>query len=184
MDASQDEQIDLRGLAARAAYDGLQRMGAYLERDRLEDLVSFLTVVGVKASQRFDPSVGQARSTWVYRIQRPRIVDWYRTNMGDRRHSNPLLNPRSAVPYGPAYIRGLRAEEAVERDESLAETLDEMSERLTEEAQDTLRRVAVPLSAGYQPLEIARALGVRLKDVNERLERLQVELADIDEVAA
>jgi len=40
------------------------------------------------------------------------------------------------------------------------------------------------LSAGYQPLEIARALGVRLKDVNERLERLQVELADIDEVAA
>jgi hypothetical protein len=69
---------DMRGLAARAAADGLRRMGATLDRPRFEDLVSDLTIVGLVAKQKFDPEFGQAESTFIYRRMRVRIADWYR----------------------------------------------------------------------------------------------------------
>jgi hypothetical protein len=61
------ELEDLRGLAAKAARDGLRRMDATLDRDRFEDLVSDVVIVGLRAMGKYDASCGQAASTHTYR---------------------------------------------------------------------------------------------------------------------
>ena len=167
---------DLRGLAAKAARDGLRRMNATLDRPRFEDLVSDLVLVGLVARQRFDPNVGQGESTWCYRVMRRRIVDHYRRQYGDRRSHDPLLDPKSAVLYGPRKLRNLLADDGRETDESYAEAVERLGENLSDESRDTLRTIVVPLVAGCKENEIARALGVRRIDVEKRLAQLRSEL--------
>ena len=85
-------------LAARAAHDGVERCGGFLDHDRLEDLVSYLSVIAVRYDARYDPSFGQARSTFIYRVLRRRVTDWYRKELGDSRYQarpRPMMVPLS-----------------------------------------------------------------------------------------
>ena len=90
--------LDLRMLAARAAHDGVERCGGFLDHDRLEDLISYLSVIAVRYDARYDPAFGQARSTFLYRILRRRVTDWYRQELGDNRYTKrpkPMMVPLS-----------------------------------------------------------------------------------------
>jgi len=114
-------------------------MGARLDDARLEDLISELTIVGLRAQERFDPSVGQAEPTYLYRRMRVRIIDWYRHNYGDRRSHDPLIDPKSATLYGPHNTGELVDDEDHETDdETYAETIERLSLGLSAEAQHTV----------------------------------------------
>ena len=96
--------LDLRMLAARAAHDGVKRAGGFLDYDRLEDLVSYLSVIAVRYDARYDPAFGQARSTFIYRVLRRRVTDWYRKELGDSRYRarpRPLMVPLSEQDADP-----------------------------------------------------------------------------------
>ena len=173
------EELDLRLLAAQAAHDGLRRMRAYLDEDRFQDLVSYLVIVGLRADVRFDPSFGQARSTYLYRRMRPRIVDWYRQTMGDDRYSpagDRTLHPRSAIPF-PDVAEFVAGEYEIRLEASMPLAVQALGQRVSDEGREKLATIARPLAEGYEPQEIAKRLGVRRAEVERRLERLRDELA-------
>ena len=166
------DELNIRGLAAKAAHDALRRNGGFLDHDRREDLISYLCVVGLTAKQNFDPAYGQAESTFLYRRMRVRVVDWYRTTFGDSRSSDPTTTPRSAVLTDlpvPVY----------DAPQSFQLAVDELGRGLTPQARDTLETIGVALVAGYQEWEIARALELTVTDVRERLTTLRDELTPV-----
>jgi DNA-directed RNA polymerase specialized sigma24 family protein len=172
------EIVDLRALASKAARDGLRRIGARLDDARFEDLVSDLTIAGLRAQARFDPTVGQAQSTWCYRTMRRRIPDHFRKLLGDARNLDPPYHPRSAVLLEPKRLHDLLAENGHESAESHADAAERIAVRhdLSAEAADTLKRVVLPLAGGWRVPEVAHALKVRPSDVEEKLVRLRAEL--------
>ncbi len=76
----------LMGIVRKALNDALGKRAAYLPHDRFDDAASFMLVAACGAVVRFDPSYGQALSTFVYRRTRPRLTDWYRQQLGDSRY--------------------------------------------------------------------------------------------------
>ena len=90
------------GIVHKALHDGLNRRGAYLPPDRYEDAASFMLIGACKTVLRFDPSYGQALSTFVYRRTRPRLIDWYRMVLGDPRHAS-TFEARHAFHFADRY---------------------------------------------------------------------------------
>ncbi len=127
------DELNLRGLAAKAAHDALRRNGGFLDDDRREDLISYLVVVGLTARAKYDPGYGQAETTFLYRLMRVRVVDWYRQTLGDSRFRDPATDPRSAVATDlpvPVY----------DAPESFGLAVNELSRGLTDQARDTLSK--------------------------------------------
>lgn len=65
----------------------------------MEDLISELVVVGLRADARFDPTFGdggQARSTYLYRRMRPRVVDYLRKEQ-EVRGDKPELGAKRRI---------------------------------------------------------------------------------------
>lgn len=73
-------------LVRKALNDGLGKRAAFLPSDRADEAHGFLMIAACRAVVRFDPSYGQALSTYVYRRTRPRLTDWYRQVLGDSRY--------------------------------------------------------------------------------------------------
>ena len=126
------------GIVHKALHDGLSRRGAYLPPDRFEDAASFMLVIACRAVVRFDPSYGQALSTFVYRRTRPRLIDWYRMVLGDRRHAS-TFEARHAFHFAERYedeLDGKSCEDAYEFDDEhdLDRAEEELGRGLSEEA--------------------------------------------------
>ena len=110
--------LGLIKLTRKAAGDALRRHNAFLDDARFDDLCSYLLELGCKYAVKYDPEYGQSLSTWVYRIQRRRYIDWVRMTLGDNRHKTSTKHPRGGfVPLteidGPAWEDGY--EEVEER---------------------------------------------------------------------
>jgi len=122
----------------KALHDGLNRRGAYLPPDRFEDAASFMLVIACRAVLRFDPSYGQALSTFVYRRTRPRLIDWYRSVLGDTRHAS-TFKVRHAFLFAERYedeLDGATCEDSYELDDEhdLDRAEEELGRGLSEEA--------------------------------------------------
>ena len=128
-------------LARRIANDELRRRGAFLDHDRLEDLVAFLALAGVRAAVTYDPAHRQVRygqnggrdsfSSYLADVMAYRVTDFYRTKANgfcDRRYwgENPIVldgEMKFSEP-GDAFEREValrRAEERTDYDEAEAE---------------------------------------------------------------
>ncbi len=127
------------GIVHKALHDGLSRRGAYLPPDRFDDAASFMLVAACKTVLRFDPSYGQALSTFVYRRTRPRLVDWYRMVLGDTRHAS-TFKVRHAFLFAERYedeLDGVPYEDSYELDDDehdLDRAEEELGRGLSEEA--------------------------------------------------
>lgn len=128
-------------LARRIAADELRRRGGFLDHERLEDLVAFLTLQGVKAAVRYDPDRRQVKygqnggrdtfSSYIADVMAHRVTDWYRSKAegnGDRRYGyeNRIVLDGEMMfeEPGDAFeqeIAARRAEEHVDFDEAEAE---------------------------------------------------------------
>ena len=87
-------------LCRRIANDELRRRGVVLDHERLEDLVAFLALAGVRAVVRYDPTRhhasygkngGEPFASWLADVLAHRVTDWYRSKAeghGDRRYGN------------------------------------------------------------------------------------------------
>jgi len=105
----------LIGIVHKALKDGLGKRAAYLPSDRFDEAHGFLMLAACRAVVRFDPSYGQALSTFVYRRTRPRLTDWYRLVLGDSRYPHTwaakhallfaerLEDELDGVPYEDSY---------------------------------------------------------------------------------
>lgn len=154
--------------------------GAFLDRDRREELDSYLAEVGARYALRFDPSYGQAMSTYLYRVMRRRYPDFLRTTLGDNRSRGRGRR----VPAGARFpLRELEGAVWDDNSGGLDEALATLGENLSEESRTTIREVAVPLAAGWKMPELAVALDVRQMDIEQRLERLREELGAVHEPA-
>ena len=88
----------LQKLARKVANDSLRSRGATLG-DRLDDLVSSLCVVGLRAALRYDPEMTQAKygknggepfSSYLADVMEHRVIDFFRAKsegFGDRRYA-------------------------------------------------------------------------------------------------
>lgn len=86
-------------LSRKIANDELRRRGAFLDPGRLEDLVGFLALAGVRAAVQYDPERrhasygrdgGDPFASWMADVLAYRVTDWYRSKAeghGDRRHN-------------------------------------------------------------------------------------------------
>jgi hypothetical protein len=100
-------------LSRRIANDELRRRGAFLDRERLEDLVGFLALQGVRAAVRYDPERPQASygrdggdpfASWLADILAHRVTDWYRSKAeghADRRYNLDGMVVLSAMDDEP-----------------------------------------------------------------------------------
>ena len=70
----------IEGLAAKAARVARARMSMPLDERRSADLHEYLVDLGFQMSATYDPTVGQAFSTWYYRRARRRVIDWTAPN--------------------------------------------------------------------------------------------------------
>lgn len=128
----------------------------------------------------FDPSYGQAMSTYLYRVMRRRYPDFLRTTLGDNRSRGRGRR----VPAGARFpLRELEGAVWDDNSGGLDEALATLGENLSEESRTTIREVAVPLAAGWKMPELAVALEVRQMDIEQRLERLREELGAVHEPA-
>jgi len=128
----------LIGIVRKALRDGLSRRGAYLPPDRFDDAASFMLVGACKAVLRFDPSYGQALSTFVYRRTRPRLIDWYRMVLGDTRHAS-TFEVRHAFHFAERYedeLDGASCEDSYDFDDEhdLDRAEEELGRGLSEQA--------------------------------------------------
>ena len=128
-------------LCRRIANDELARRGAFLDHDRLEDLVAYLTLQGVKAAVGYDPEHRHVRygqnggrdtfSSYIADVLCHRVTDWYRSKAeghGDRRYGFDnrieLDGEMAFEEPGDAFEREVAARRAEERsdfDEAEAE---------------------------------------------------------------
>jgi hypothetical protein len=89
---------ELEGLAGKAMDVALNRMGIRLDKRRQSDLREYLVELGLRMAKTYDPSVGQAFSTWYYRRARMRVVDWLRSTHGDSRYGMALAKLEVSYP--------------------------------------------------------------------------------------
>jgi DNA-directed RNA polymerase specialized sigma24 family protein len=177
---------ELLRIANAVANTELRRRGAYLG-DRHADLIGFLVVVGCKAAATYDSSWPRARyglnggdpfRSYIGDIMQRRLYDFYRSRgegFSDRRY----LSHAEVTPTADEALALLAAgaTAAVDVSEHALETAAaELGEGLSEEARDTLERIALPAAQGYNPMEIARAAGVGVAAQKQRLAALREEL--------
>jgi hypothetical protein len=153
-------------LARRIATDELRRRGAYLNHERLEDLVSYLALQGVKAAAHYDPERrqlkygrdgGRAFDSYIADIMVNRVTDWYRSKAeggADRRYwpENPveLNGEMSFAEPGDAFERELRlrAEESGEEMDAAEADLAARAD-LSEQGREGLRLIRLQVE-GYK----------------------------------
>ncbi len=155
-------------LARRIANDELRRRGAFLDEGRLEDLVAYLALQGVKAAVRYDPEHRQVRygqnggrdtfSSYIADVMCHRVTDWYRSKAeghGDRRYGLDnrieLDGEMSYSEPGDAFeqeIAARRAEARVDFDEAEAEIAERAN--LSEQGRYGLRLIRLNVE-GYNP---------------------------------
>jgi hypothetical protein len=155
---------DVEGFCERILGEQLRILGARLRFHDQEDALAFLLSVAWRLSVRYDPSVGQSFSTYARRQLKLRVVDWLRTKLGRTRWSQS--------------DRG-----RVERPRRELLSLDGSSTKVvnwsavSERGRWILRSVAIPLSVGYLPTEVAKMAGVRRRDLDDLLAELAAELS-------
>jgi len=177
---------DLLQLAHLVANAELRRRSAYLG-DRHADLIGFLVVVGCKAAATYDPSHprasygrngGNPLRSYLSDIMQRRLYDFYRSRgegFSDRRYASHAEVLPTADETLALLGSGAEASVAVDA-RALGAAAAELSEGLSEEARDTLERIALPAAYGYNALEIAHAAGVGVAAQKRLLSALREEL--------
>ncbi len=143
----------LIGIVRKALKDGLGKRAAYLPSDRFDEAHGFLMLAACRAVVRFDPSYGQALSTFVYRRTRPRLVDWYRMVLGDTRHHT--FEVRHAFLFAERYedeLDGATCEDSYELDDErdLDRAEEELGRGLSEEARRGLHLFRLDEEHGHR----------------------------------
>ncbi len=67
--------------------------GAHLTAHREEEALAYLTALAWELSTVFDDTLGIAWSTYLYRMQWRRLIDWYRDTYGDARYGSRPEEP-------------------------------------------------------------------------------------------
>jgi DNA-directed RNA polymerase specialized sigma24 family protein len=178
---------ELNGLAGKAGNVALKRLNIRLDERRRDDLHDYLVEIGVRMARDYDPSVGQAFSTWFYRCARRGVIDWLRKTHGDPRHKRGPL-AKLEVHYPSASLDAIvavsthedarfRSVEDPEPD-SLADAIVELGQNLSPDARWALVNIAGRMAEGAN---VTTALneslnGVDIKEAGRRLELLRKEL--------
>ena len=152
----------LLGLARQAASDALRRNGAFLDRDRREELDAYLAEVGARYAIRYDPSYGLAISTYLYRVMRRRYPDFLRTTLGDSRSRGRGRRVPVNARLPLRELDGATWED--DDDHGLQEAIESLGEHLSEASRATIREIAVPIACGWKVPELARASGPAGRD--------------------
>jgi hypothetical protein len=180
---------DIESLAGRAMTDGLRRVGVrLLERRKHDDLLDYLVELGLRMAKEYDPTVGQAFSTWYYRRARMRVIDWIRSTHGRSRDGNAL--GKLAISYPESLDRLLDANVEysgtwtavhVDVDEaSFGDALVELGKNLSTEARWALVNIAGRMvDDGLSEWQAIRAAGVAKDEGQRLLELLRDELAGV-----
>ena len=154
-------------LARKIANDELRRRGGFLDSERLDDLVAYLALAGVRACVRYDPERVQSRygrdggdpfASWLADILAHRVTDWYRSKAeghGDRRKG---LDNRIVLDGEMAYsepgdafeleVEANRQERRLDFDEAEAAIAERYA--LSEEARYGLHLIRLR-AEGYKP---------------------------------
>lgn len=170
---------DVEGLARRVLFERLREWRATLPVDLGEEAVSYLVETAWRLSLDHDPAV-QAFSTRCYRTLRLRLVDWYRGEFGDSRRPRPEALSLDQAPDGDSEATWHDAfpdeHENVEEAAATGVGLGVPWAELSEDALETVREIAIPLSQ-HRPLDrIAADLGQSRRHVARRLDELRGEL--------
>jgi DNA-directed RNA polymerase specialized sigma24 family protein len=152
--------VDVEALAARALGDQLGTMGATLRHDDHEDALSYVIAAVWQASLKYDPERSISFSTFAYQLSRRRTIDWFRGRYG-----------RTRWTFGDGYQYDRERPNIYP---SMPSTVNWKG--LSEQGKDTLRTIAVPISLGYSPAEVADSLGVSSRMVHNALEELRGEI--------
>jgi len=179
----------LRALVYRCLQSNLNRRGAYLAEDRFEECSDYLILCAVATAAKYDPSRSRPGTykfeSYLWDILKNRIIDWWRTNIGDARFPELLEQKtalRSAIPLDPmdedahGGNRALSAED--EYDLSMSGAVAELGASLSEQGRWTLENVARPLADGGRIGEVAREAGISTPAAARLLTEVREELSE------
>ncbi|MBA2641522.1 MAG: hypothetical protein H0U82_01180, partial [Actinobacteria bacterium] len=122
-------------------------MGAHLDGDRHEDLISHLVERCVFLAPRYDPSHGFAFTTFLSRRLRFAVIDWLRRDLGDARYGTRKPLADYLTLSDPGLERILELEPGPELD-SLADAIVELGRDLSPDARWALVNVAGRMAEG------------------------------------
>lgn len=178
----------IEGIAGKAMDVALKRLGIRLDKRRSEDLHEYLVDLGFRMAMTYDPTVGQAFSTWFYRRARLRVIDWLRITHGDKRKKTGILaklefsypsvslEAISDNGHERTHHRALAIEDP-ERD-PLSDAIVALGQDLSPGAQWTLTAIAGRMAEGATITQAALEAGLHTRRARRQLEELGEELAE------
>ncbi len=179
----------LRAFVFRRLQSNLNRRGAYLAEERFQDCLDYLVLVAVATAAKYDPTRSRPGSykfeSYLWDILERRVIDWWRSNLGDVRF--PELLERKAAFHSPLPLdpmdenarngdRALSAED--EYGLSMSNAVAELGASLSEQGRWTLEHVARPLADGGRIGEVAREAGLSMQAATRLLTEVREELSD------
>jgi len=178
-------------LSRKIANDELRRRGAFLDHERMEDLVGFLALHGVRASLRYDDDRqhtsygrdgGDPFASYIADVMCHRVTDWYRSKAeghGDRRYgfdNRVVLGEMTYSEPGDAFERELelrRIKHGVDLDEAEAE----LGGGLSDEARLGLHYARLQVE-GYPTRLVKNSTAGTLTRAGKSWEAARLELGD------
>jgi DNA-directed RNA polymerase specialized sigma24 family protein len=144
----------------------LRRWGAFLNRTKYDDALSFLIAETWQLYERYDPARGTRFSTYAYRILWRRVASWYRQRFVDNRFYEK-----------PTFVSWDENDLVEATEPDLHSRINERV--LTPEGRLVLERIARPMvEQDMSQDEIAARFGQPRRWVMEELKRLRVELVE------
>lgn len=176
---------DVEALAREAMESRLQSWSAHLHGAEREDALSFLVGTAYVLAQGFNPDLGLSFSTYLYRMLRLRLADWYRARFRDARHGPTSANDtsldamhESRVPFGD-----VADPELIE--EQIISLVNARMLKGKPSCIRTLLLVAIPMARDDETVaDAARRLGRKRREVAFYLDELRREMYEIHEFAA
>lgn len=158
--------VDAEGLSRRALDDSLRSRGAHLSREEYEDALSYVISELWRLSLDYDPERTASFATFGYR------------RGGFSRSTGS--GSGSAAPSGSSETAAPMLASVPTFSHSMPTVPGEIDwTRLSERGQAILRTIALPISAGFSPGEIASELGTSTSWVSSRMDELRNELKSL-----
>jgi len=152
----------------------MSEWGSHLRPEDREDAVSFLVACSLELERSFNAKLGIAYSTYLFRMLRFRLVDFYRVHFGDSRYGNGA----DRIEYVDDETLARLVEPESEGDEPAPPQFD--LAKLTPESQMTYEKFVRPMHhLGLKPAELAEAYGHERREVARKLKRLRDEIHDL-----
>lgn len=80
------EVADVEAFARSVLDRRLRDWSAHLDVDRYDDALAYLIALSWELERSFDETLGLSYSTYLFRLLRLRLADWYRDRFGDSRY--------------------------------------------------------------------------------------------------